>query len=192
MTAKLVANTKGLIDWDEIVSICRSCNTGDYNSVKTVVDRSEGSWKDNPELLGSYREVIELWDKAGYDLAQIEWYDYYPGEHFDIEVQNKFAELVNVIPLRTFVSEVYPGRCVPYHWDVEDNEKEWLEQGDLVRYACFMDKPQFGHVFILEDEMFYNPKQHEVYEWGNYRDWHAGANCGSEPWYMFHMLGRPK
>ena len=118
MTSKLIANTQGLIDWDEIVEICRNSNDGDYNSVKTVVDRSEGSWKDDPALLGSYREVIELWDNAGYDLNQIEWYDYYPGEHFDIEVETKFAELINVIPRRTFVSEVYPGRCVPYHWDV--------------------------------------------------------------------------
>jgi hypothetical protein len=192
MTSKYIGSTEGLIDWDEIVTICKNSQDGDFNSVKTVVDRSEGSWQDNPELLGSYREVIELWHNAGYDLEQIEWYDYYPGTHFDIEVQNKFAELVNVIPRRTFVSEVYPGRCVPYHWDVEDNEKEWLEQGDLVRYACFMDKPQFGHVFILEDECFYNAKQHDVIEWANYRDWHAGTNCGSEPWYLFHMLGTPK
>jgi len=192
MTSKLIANTQGLIDWDEIVEICRNSNDGDYNSVKTVVDRSEGSWKDDPELLGSYREVIELWDNAGYDLNQIEWYDYYPGEHFDIEVETKFAELINVIPRRTFVSEVYPGRCVPYHWDVEDNEKQWLAEGDLVRYACFMDKPKFGHVFILEDEMFYNAKQHDVIEWEFYKDWHAGTNCGSEPWYLFHMLGTPK
>ncbi len=175
MTSKLVASTNGIIDWDEIVAICRASNSGDYNSVKTVVNRSEGSWKDDPALLGSYREVIELWDKAGYDLDQIEWYDYYPGQHFDIEVQNKFAELINVIPRRTFISEVYPGRCVPYHWDVEDNEKEWLAEGRLVRYACFIDKPQFGHVFILENEMFYNAKQHDVIEWDYYKNWHAGT-----------------
>ena len=192
MTARFIASTEGIIDWDSVVKICRDCNTGDYNSVKTVVDRSEGSWKDDPELLGSYREVIELWDKAGYDLSQIEWYDYYPGTHVDIEIERKFAELINVIPRRTFISEVYPGRCVPYHWDVEDNEKEWLAQGDLVRYVCFMDKPQFGHIFILEDEMFYNVEQHRVYQWDHYKNWHAGTNCGSEPYYLFHMLGTPK
>lgn len=192
MTAKLIASTAGLIDWDSVVKTCLSCNTGDFNSVKTVVDRSEGSWKDNPQLLGSYREVIELWDHAGYDLKQIEWYDYYPGTHIDIEIEQKFAELINVIPRRTFISELYPGRCVPYHWDVEDNEKEWLAQGSLERYVCFIDKPQVGHAFILEDEMFYNIDQHNVYQWDNYRNWHAGTNCGSEPYYLFHMLGTPK
>jgi len=191
MMSKLVGNTEGIIDWDEIVSICRASNNGDFNSVKTVVDRAEGSWKDDPELLGSYREVIELWDNAGYDLEQIEWYDYYPEEHFDIEVQNKFAEIINVTPRYTFVSEVHPGRCVPCHWDVENNEKEWLKKGDLVRYTCFMDKPKFGHVFILEDEMFYNAKQHDIIEWNFYKNWHAGTNCGSDPWYLFHMLGTP-
>lgn len=192
MTARFIASTKGLIDWDSVIKTCRDCDTGDYNSVKTVVDRSEGSWKDDPELLGSYREVIELWDKAGYDLSQIEWYDYYPGTHVDIEIERKFAELINVTPRRTFISELYPGRCVPYHWDVEDNEKQWLAEGSLVRYVCFMDKPQFGHTFILEDEMFYNIEQHRVYQWDHYKNWHAGANCGSEPYYLFHMLGTPK
>ena len=189
--SKRINSTENIIDWDSIVQICKDSTKGDYNSVKTVVDRSEGNWKDNPDLLGAYREVIEIWDKDN-DLEKIEWYDYYPGEHFDIEVQNKFAELVNVIPRRTFVSEVYPGRCVPYHWDVEDMEEEWLKEGDLVRYACFMDKPKFGHIFILEDEMHYNPKQHDIIEWDFYKNWHAGSNCGSEPWYLFHMLGTPK
>lgn len=190
--AKLVESTEGKIDWDSIVQICKDSTDGDYNSVKTVVDRSEGSWKDNPELLGSYREVIELWDNAGYNLEKIEWYDYYPGEHFDIEVQNIFADIVNADPRRVFVSEVWPGVVVPYHWDVEDNEKEWLAQGDLKRYTCFMDKPYFGHVLVVEDDCFYNAKQHEIYEWDHYKDWHAGANAGVEPYYLFHFLGRPR
>ena len=38
--AKLVGTTKDIIDWDPIVDLCANCTTGDYNSVKTVVDRS--------------------------------------------------------------------------------------------------------------------------------------------------------
>jgi len=67
MGSKYIGTTEGLINWDEIVTICKNSQNGDFNSVKTVVDRSEGSWKDDPELLGSYREVIELWDNEGYD-----------------------------------------------------------------------------------------------------------------------------
>jgi hypothetical protein len=85
-----------------------------------------------------------------------------------------------------------PGQCVPYHYDVEDKEKEWLDEGGLVRYVCFIDKPQFGHVLILEDKCLYNVKTHEIYKWDNYRSFHAGANCGTTPYYLFHFLGTPK
>ena len=70
--SKRINSTENIIDWDSIVQICKDSTKGDYNSVKTVVDRSEGNWKDNPDLLGAYREVIEIWDKAGYDLEKIE------------------------------------------------------------------------------------------------------------------------
>ena len=188
---KYIGTTKDIIDWDSIIKsfVPRS---GDYNSVKSVVDRSESNWAENPELLGSYHEVIGTWQKAGYDLNNIEWWDYYPGEHFDISVQEKFADIVNADPLRVFVSEVMPGQSVPYHWDVEDNEEEWLKHGQLVRYLCFMDKPKNGHVIMFETECFYNVEQHLIYQWGNYKDYHAGVNCGSEPYYLFHFLGRPR
>lgn len=191
--AKLVASTENIIDWDTITAICKTCDTGDFNSVKTVVDRSESSWQEDVDLLGSYREVISIWQKAGYDLAKIEWFDYYPGKHFDIDIQNKFADLVNADPRRVFVSELWPGRLVPYHWDVEDKEKEWLAEGELKRWVCFMDKPKDGHVFLLDgQDAFYNVCQHQVYEWDSHREWHAGANCGHEPYYLFHFLGRPR
>jgi hypothetical protein len=91
-----------------------------------------------------------------------------------------------------FISEVMPGQCVPYHWDVEDHEEEWLKIGPLVRYVCFVDKPKFGHVLIVDQECFYNAEQHQIYQWNNYRDYHAGTNCGSKPYYLFHFLGRPR
>jgi len=188
---KYVGSTKDLIDWDSVIAsiIPRS---GDYNSVTSVVDRSESNWSDVPELLGSYHEIIDTWQKANYDLTNIEWWDYYPGQHFDVSIQNKFAEFVNAEPLRVFISEVMPGQCVPYHWDVEDHEEEWLKLGTLVRYVCFIDKPKFGHVLIIDQECFYNTEQHLVYEWDNYKYHHAGTNCGTDPYYLFHFLGRPR
>jgi hypothetical protein len=188
---KYVGSTEDLIDWDSVIAsiIPRS---GDYNSVTSVVDRSESNWSDVPELLGSYHEIIDTWQKANYDLTNIEWWDYYPGQHFDVSIQNKFAEFVNAEPLRVFISEVMPGQCVPYHWDVEDHEEEWLKLGTLVRYVCFIDKPKFGHVLIIDQECFYNTEQHLVYEWDNYKYHHAGTNCGTEPYYLFHFLGRPR
>ena len=188
---KYVGTTENIIDWDVVLEKIVP-RTGDYNSVKSVVDRSESNWEDDPTLLGSYHEVIGTWKKANYDLNNIEWWDYYPGPHFDIDIQDKFANLVNADPLRVFISEVMPGQCVPYHWDVEDHEEEWLKIGPLVRYVCFVDKPKFGHVLIVDQQCFYNMDQHRIYQWNNYRDHHAGTNCGTEPYYLFHFLGRPR
>jgi len=188
---KYIGTTKDIIDWDGVLEKIVP-RTGDYNSVKSVVDRSESNWEDDPTLLGSYHEVIGTWKKANYDLNNIEWWDYYPGNHFDASIQDKFADLVNADPLRVFISEVMPGQCVPYHWDVEDHEEEWLKIGPLMRYVCFVDKPKFGHVLIVDQECFYNAEQHLIYQWNNYRDHHAGTNCGTEPYYLFHFLGRPR
>ena len=161
--------TDGIINWDPIVEICAQSKNGDKNTVTSVVDRSEAEAEGS--LLESYRGIIDTWRNAGYKLEDIVWHDYYPGEHFDIEIQNKFANVVNADPLRVFVSDVAPGRNVPYHWDVEDKEDEWLAEGELKRWVCFMDKPRWGSVLILEDECFHNVEQGAIYEWDNYRSY---------------------
>ena len=180
--------TKNYIDWDKIIRSIVPMS-GDKNTVALVVDRSEPV---ATELVTEYRTIIKTWQDANYDLEKIEWYDYYPGDHFDVEIQNTFAKIVEAVPKRVFISEVMPGRCVPYHWDVEDEEKEWLKEGKLVRYVCFIDKPKFGHVFLFKNVCFYNREQHEVHQWGHYKDFHAGTNCGTEPFYLFHFLGVQK
>lgn len=192
-----VGTTENIIDWDKVIETIVP-KSGDFNTPQAVIDRSSGELDDKTDptsrrLASYYQGIMDTWREANYDFKNIQWYDYYPGEHFDIEVQNKFADLVNADPLRVFVSEVWPGHCVPYHWDVEDNEEEWLAKGELVRYVAFMQKePGFGHVFILEDQCFYNVPQHEIYKWDSYRSFHAGTNCGEFPYYLFHFLGRPR
>jgi hypothetical protein len=187
---KLVGSTEGIINWDTIVELCRNSSNGDYNTPAGVIERSEAE-AEGP-LLESYRTIMRTWLDAGYKLEDIQWYDYYPGEHFDTSVEEKFADIVNAEPRRVFVSEVWPGRCVPYHWDVEDKEAEWLAEGELKRWVCFMDKPRWGHVLMFDGVAFYNQPQHEVWEWDNYKDYHAGTNCGTEPYYLFHFLGKPR
>jgi hypothetical protein len=182
--------TEKLINWDEIVKICIQHNNPDVNTPQGVIDRSESEAEGF--VLENYHEVLGTWINAGYNLNEITWSDYYPGHHFDITVQNKFADFVNADPLRVFVSEVMPGRNVPYHWDVEDHEQEWLEQGSIERWVCFIDNPRWGSVLILEDQAFHNVAQHTVYKWDSYRSWHAGTNCGIHPQYLFHFVGRPR
>lgn len=191
---KRVGSTKNIINWQSVIDSIVP-KSGDYNTPSAVVARSsaelDSKLDDNStSLKSSYDKIMSTWNNANYNFKHIEWYDYYPGEHFSIEVQNKFADLVGADPRRVFLVELYPGKCVPYHWDVEDKETEWLAQGDqLVRYVCFVDKPKFGHALILEDQCFYNVTEHEIYEWDSYKSYHAGTNAGSEPYYTFHFLG---
>lgn len=187
--ARFFGPSCGIINWNNVIEACKNRNDGDLNTVTSVVHRSEATAEGS--LLDSYRGIIDTWQKSGYDLKDIFWYDYYPGVHFDIDIQDRFANLVNAEPKRVFVSEVYPGRMVPYHWDVEDKEEEWLKQGSLKRWVCFMDEPRWGSILILEDQCLYNIPQGQIWEWDHYRSFHAGAVCGIHKQYLFHFLGRP-
>jgi len=184
LMAKKVCSTDGIIDWKAVIDSIKP-KTGDFNTPETVIERASTDPNAEPS---SYDQIMDTWKRADYNFKNIQWYDYYPGEHFDIDVQTKFAELVNAEPRRVFISELWPGYCVPYHWDVEDFEKQWLKEGNLVRYVCFLE-PRFGHAFVLEDECFYDIKEGEVYKWNDYRSYHAGTNAGAGPYYLFHFLG---
>jgi hypothetical protein len=185
-----VGSTESLIDWDQIVSTIIP-KSGDLIKMNAVINKSAKS-RENTKLLNSYNEIADTWVQAGYNLENIEWYDYYPGEHFPLEVQTTFSNIVNADPKRVWISEVMPGRCAPYHWDVEDHEDEWLKTGELVRYTCFIDTPKFGQLFILDQDHFYNCSKHRIIKWNHYKDYHAGSNCGYEPHYLFHFLGQPR
>lgn len=189
--SRYLGNTGSNIDWDNVIKLCQQQkDKADKNTVNSVVDRSEAEAADDNKLLGYYRNVIGTWEKAGYNLAEIEWFDYYPGVHFPLEVQTIFGEIVGAKPLRVFVSEVWPGRTVPYHWDVEDKEDEWLEQyGKLHRYLCCIDRPRLGSFLVFDKECFYHNTQGDIYEWNDYRDFHGTSNAGEYPSYYFHFLG---
>lgn len=189
---KFIGSTEKIIEWDDIILHCRNEMCGYLNSVENVLHRSKLNWEKDSDLSASYKDIVKMWEDAGYDLEKIQWTNYYPKIHFSEEIEKKFADIVNADPKKVWISEILPGRCAPYHWDVDDSEKQWLSEGNLKRYVCFIDKPKFGHVFIIENDMFYQKAQHEIYEWDHYRNYHGGVNCGSEPYYLFHFLGTPK
>ncbi len=187
---KYLGNTENKIDWDEVIRLCQSRDDGDKNTVTSVVDRSEAEAVGDQKLLGYYRKVIGTWQDAGYNLNEIYWYDYYPGTHFPQEVCDVFSKIVAANPLRVFISEVFPGVVVPYHWDVEDKEDEWLvEHGNLVRYVCCIDKPRYASVLLFDKDYLYYNNQGDIYEWDSYKDFHSAANGGEHPQYYFHFLG---
>jgi hypothetical protein len=132
--AKRIASTLGVIDWKSIIDSIKP-KSGDFNNPASVIERSSTDpiVIADGDLTSSYVKIMDTWRKAKYDLKNIQWYDYYPVEHYDIDVQTKFADLVGADPRRVFISEVWPGHCVPYHWDVEDHAAEGLKEGPLVR-----------------------------------------------------------
>lgn len=185
-----LGNTGDTIDWDSVIRLCQSSNDPDKNTVTSVIDRSEADAADDNKLLGYYHNVIGTWKSAGYKLEDIVWYDYYPGRHFPLEVQTKFSEIVQAYPLRVFISEVLPGKVVPYHWDVEDKEDQWLDKyGMLYRYVCCIDKPRPASVLVFDEEALYYNKQGDIFQWNSYKDYHSAANGGEFPQYYFHFLG---
>lgn len=204
---KYIGNCADKIDWNEVIKLCQQSVTGDKNTVTSVIDRSEANFQNrepmsakvlidageqltNEKLLKDYREVIGAWKNAGCDLEKIYWYDYYPEDHYPKIVSDTFADIVGIKPLRIFVSEVFPGITVPYHWDVEDKEQEWLKNyGMLYRYTCCMDVPRTGSILIVDDHCLYDFKQGDIFEWNSYRHYHSAANGGEHIQYYFHMLG---
>jgi hypothetical protein len=68
-------------------------------------------------------------------------------------------------------------------------EEENKKKGNLIRFHLHLSKPENGHVFIVEKEIFYNIPQGNVYRWNNLSAWHAGTNCGIVPKYLFSFKG---
>jgi hypothetical protein len=76
-----------------------------------------------------------------------------------------------------------------YHYDIDDNEQEYLSHGLLKRYTVFISEPAIGHVFILGKDYFINNSIGTIVKWKNHREWHCGMNGGLQNKYMFHILG---
>ena len=139
---------------------------------------------------GRFDEIIRLWKSAKYDKAgTVEWINYYPGKHFDSLVVEQFEQFTNTKCVKAWVSRINPGKYAPYHWDVDDNEETYLAQGELVRYTAHPTVPVLGQVFILQDHVFHNEAQGNIYKWPTHRAWHAGGNCSFKPKYLFNFLG---
>lgn len=136
----------------------------------------------NPKVV----ELRKKWYEAGYkDEKGIWWLDY------DIpdEVSNKLSEWLKVEKLGGWITCVPPGYCVPWHYDIDDNEETYYKLGTPVRYTCHISPPKFGQVFVLEDHAFYNEQPGNVYKWDSWQDWHGGINIGLEPKYLLNFMG---
>jgi hypothetical protein len=162
-----------MINWDNVIDNLANGN---------VVTVNPARWKmSNPE----YTEMIDLWESNNFNTNSVKWINYYDTK--DIETQ--LASELNIKPIRSWISCVEPGYMTGYHYDIDDNESEYLKLGNLKRYSVFISKPEVGHLFILNKEYHYNNPQGTILEWDRYRDWHNGINGGFTNKYMLHILG---
>lgn len=166
-----------------LVSIARTLMTAQG----TVVNTDPARWnQDTP----GYSEVYTLWKDSKFNIASIQWINYYPEKDFSQSIVDDAAEFLGLNGVhRAWISKIDPGYFAPWHWDVDDNEKEYLKKGPIKRYSITMTNPAMGHIFILEDNYYFNKMSGTVIKWNDYKQWHAGINGGLSPKLMFHIIG---
>lgn len=134
-------------------------------------------------------EQKRLAQSAGYTSGNsVEFRHYYPGQHFDVKYISAIEELTSLTCLIGFVSEIRPGKCAPWHWDINP----WLDDypiDKVSRYACFIDVPKHGQAFMIEDDCFYMEPQGNIYKYPSLDSWHAGFNAGLESKFLFTFTG---
>jgi hypothetical protein len=135
-----------------------------------------------------YTDVYEIWKKANFNSNSIKWINYYPGKHYDQHIVDDLANYLRVKTIRSWISRIDPGYFAPWHWDIDDKEKEYLSKGTLSRFSCFIEPPSMGHIFILGDQYYFNMPQGTLIKWNDYKEWHCGINGGLTPKFMFHLL----
>jgi hypothetical protein len=64
-----------------------------------------------------YLEQTQTALAAGYGDS-VEFRHYYPEQHFGLEFVKEFERVVEARSLLCFVSEIRPGKCAPWHWDI--------------------------------------------------------------------------
>jgi hypothetical protein len=172
-------------------------NTSSVINWQTVVDSlGEGKIKkygnsDHIDINLGFNKIFDMWDKAGYfNINTIEWFNFYPNNDFNLEIELEFGKFVKKIPVRSWISKIYPGKCAPMHIDVDDKINEYKNMLGLTRYTCHISTPEIGHIFILEDDVFYNEEKGNTYQWSDTNMWHGGGNVGWKPKYLYNFLGQ--
>lgn len=144
--------------------------------------------EDNP-FYNDISEQTQILMDAGYNDQTVEYRHYQSGKHFDRGYEKIISDAVGCTPLMCWVSEIRPGKCTPWHWDVNPWEKEHEQLGELVRYFCFLSKPAPGHIFVTAEDAYYMEEQGSIYQYAHIHDWHAGSNIGLTPKFFLTLTG---
>ena len=147
--------------------------------------------EDNP-FYNDIANQTQMLQNAGYTDHTVEYRHYQSGKHFDRKYEKIISDAVGCSPLMCWVSEIRPGKCTPWHWDVNPWEKEHEKLGKLVRYFCFLSTPAPGHIFVTANDAYYMEEQGSIYQYEHIHDWHAGSNVGLTPKFFLTVTGYKK
>lgn len=187
MSYTFISNCLDEFDCDGLVVSLRG-QEGVYRNAKTPYG-NPGLFE-HPKFGDGIKKMAETWKSAGYlDNDSVEYINYFPGQHYDNSFTDRLSSLLNLRHCRSWISSIRPGRCVPWHWDVEEKEDEYAAMGEVMRFTIFIDTPQVGQVFILDDKCFHMIPQGDIYKWNNWKDYHLGFNCGLDTKYLMHYIG---
>lgn len=174
MSCKFVLNCGELVNWQRIINAVSK-----KKGVSIVPDRSDTN--------DEYRALYDLWDSVGLNYEGVKWTNYYPRD-YDSSVATILEKELGVTHIRSWISRIDPGYSAPWHYDIDHNEEDYLKLGTLRRFICFIGEPAPGHASFVESQCFCNERSGNVYEWSDYRAWHAGSNAGLTPKYQYNFL----
>jgi hypothetical protein len=182
---EIIGNTKTKIDWNNLISILE-------NKEPTYIGPRH---RKDDDIIG-IKDIGKKWDDAGYTLINeggtVGWDMYLPRNDFDFSIVETFCDIVKIDPINAWISRVRPGHFVPQHWDANDNEEKYNAMANLVRFSCHIGPPEFGHIFLLENELFYNMPQGTIVKWPARTSWHGSFNIGLQNKYLFNIFGIKK
>jgi len=172
---EFVGNTSNSIDWNKIIS-------GIKNKEGIVLPKL--IWP-NPH----FEEMKKLYADSNYIMSSAEWINYYSGTDYDEEVNKMFGKFVGKVEYaRAWISRINPGKTAPWHWDLDDEEEEYLKRGDLLRYTSRISPNGVGQVAIVGNTAIHGGHAGDVYLWPDHRMWHGSVNAGLTPKYQFNYL----
>lgn len=163
----------------------------DWKSIIQSIEYLPGApiTPDRNKLTGvDYQNLFQLWDSCNFNYNSAKWINYYAKDYGN-DVEKIFERIVKAKHVRSWISRIDPGYCAPWHWDIDNNENEYLKLGKLRRFTCFIGNSHPGHVSIINNTCMHLEKEGNIYEWSNYREWHAGVNAGTISKFQYNYLG---
>lgn len=193
--------TNGVIDWDSVIKDILE-NPGSLRHIDQTIDNSKTNLQTYNDLIRENKLPYEYartpfvimvkdWYQAGYNFKNITFQNYYPGEHFSVDIVEKFENIIGLSAQECWISRVSPFSSVPFHSDEYDKEITWVskENKKLSRYMVFIDKPVEKQIFVVGNAYYENVSQHTVIKWNSTKDIHALINCSNRDNLLFHFLG---